>query len=141
MSFPIERLYETAALGEGWPALLDDIAQSLGVAGCSLISIEAGSALNFCSPEVAEGVARYFREGWHLKNDRMQKLIAGRYTGFIRDIDIYPVEAVAEIPLVKEFTGRSASAGAQPSPPPCRPARPSFSPSSSSGSAGLFRTR
>ncbi|CAK7262041.1 MULTISPECIES: hypothetical protein [unclassified Shinella] len=99
----IEQIYEAAALPELWPALLEQMANSLDVAGANFISIEAGSAMNVCSPRIAEGVARYFREGWHLKNDRMQRLIREGHVGFVRDIDLYDASEVAAIPVVRDF--------------------------------------
>ncbi len=103
MSFAVERFYETAALGDGWPSLLEDMSQYLGVAGITFISLDGNGSTNLCSPGIADKNARYFQEGWHLKNDRIDTLLSLEHLGFIRDIDVHTPEELAQIPVVRDF--------------------------------------
>ena len=99
----IGRLYESAALPETWPDTLEDITRHIGAAGCTLITVDQAAPVWVSSPGIVRDVQRYFDEGWAAKNDRMEKLLRDGYTGFIRDIDIYPQDEVAKLPIVRDF--------------------------------------
>ncbi|WP_020179083.1 helix-turn-helix transcriptional regulator [Methylopila sp. M107] len=99
----VEKIYEAAAVPECWPAVLDDISRRIGAAGGTLITVDRAAPVWVASPGVMAAVRRYFEEGWAAKNDRMEKLLRDGHSGFIRDVDIYRPDEVAELPMVKDF--------------------------------------
>lgn len=99
----VGKIYEAAALPELWPEALESVAKQIGAVGASFISIDRAAPIWVSSPGLRADVDRYFTEGWAQKNDRMEKLLRDGYSGFVRDIDLYSKEAVAELPMVRNF--------------------------------------
>lgn len=99
----VEKIYEASALPELWPDALDAVSRRIGAAGGSFIAIDGAAPAWVSSPGIRNDVRAYFDEGWAQKNDRMEKLIRGGYSGFVRDVDLYQRDVVAQLPMVRDF--------------------------------------
>lgn len=102
MTTIIADIYEAAMLPEFWPRALQNLCNEIGVEGATLITID-DTARWTCSLGMGDNVRRYLDEGWHARNEPMEKLLRLGSPGFVRDIDLFTIEEVKNIPIIRDF--------------------------------------
>jgi DNA-binding CsgD family transcriptional regulator len=110
----IDRIYETAALPNGWRALLDGLSRSLGCAGSIIFSTRVGGAEWMASDGAQSFMEQYVEQGWMLTNERIQPVADASYPWFVTDTDFTPEEELAQKPVYRDFLiprGWHAAAG------------------------------
>lgn len=113
----IDRIYESAAVPEAWPGVLDDVAALAGSTGGLLFS--ARKALNWtASDSVAEVFAEYVNDGWFGKCSRRLCLMSQEAPSFFVEHDFWNDEQIDADPVYRDFfrprgLGWSAGTGLQ----------------------------
>ncbi len=96
-------LYEAAMLPEYWPVALQNLTQHIGVAGSTLITIDEAKPRWTASSAFMDKMRLYLEAGWHGRNEPMERLLKLNSAGFVRDIDLFTVEEVNELPIVRDL--------------------------------------
>lgn len=99
----IERIYEAAATAALWPALLDDLAASLGVFGMCFVHRGPKHAGWVIGDRMEEFAADYISQGWLDRDDRVPPVIAEQFPGFRVDADYRSHSEVRELPIYRDF--------------------------------------
>lgn len=99
----ISRIYESAALPETWPTVLQDIASEIASVGCTLIAGVESDFRWMASPAIHASVETYFSSGWAKRNDRILLSQQRGLRGLMRDIDLFSKEEIEAMPVVREF--------------------------------------
>jgi DNA-binding CsgD family transcriptional regulator len=110
----IGRIYEAAVLPEGWRAVIGDLSDHLGGKGGLLFTSSLDDFRWIGVGETEENMKDFVDQGWHLRNDRVPRLVAMRYPGFITDTDLMSEVEIATHPMYTEFLsprGYSVCAG------------------------------
>jgi DNA-binding CsgD family transcriptional regulator len=110
----IDRIYEAAVLPEGWRTIIGDLSNHLGGKGGLLFTSSLDDFRWMGTGETEENMEDFVAQGWHLRNDRVPRLVAMRYPGFITDTDVMSETEIATHPMYTEFLsprGYSVCAG------------------------------
>lgn len=100
----IDRLYESALIGEYWPATLSRLTTSLNSSSAALFAISNAQQRWTGSKEFIPVLEDYFSGGWHAKNDHPERFLSRRLSGFVTELDIYDSEAEFQhSPMVEGF--------------------------------------
>ena len=110
----IDTIYETGAMPELWPGLLQKLGDSYGAFGGLLFSF-GGDGVRSAGPARCTAVMDEFvAEGWMEHNDRPARALAMMHPGFLCDTDFYTEAEMLEIPMYRDFLvpkGMIAAAG------------------------------
>ncbi|TCQ10550.1 DNA-binding CsgD family transcriptional regulator [Rhizobium sp. PP-F2F-G36] len=98
----ISGIYEAAMLPEYWPTALQAVADHLAVEGCTLITIDT-SPRWAASTRIEALCQDYIESGWHERNEPLERLLKKRPYGFIREIDDFTSEEVANLAIVRDY--------------------------------------
>ena len=98
----IADIYEASMLPEFWPTALQRLCGELELEGATLVTID-GPPRWTTSVGMAENMRRYIDGGWHERNEPMEKLLRLNCTGFVRDIDLFSLDEIERMPIVKDF--------------------------------------
>jgi DNA-binding CsgD family transcriptional regulator len=90
-----------------WVKALDSIAVATGSHGAMLMPISGGLLPNVPYTETVSGAMdAYFREGWHLRDERMRAVPIITKRGVADDFDGHSADAIAKLPFYQDFLGR-----------------------------------
>lgn len=101
----IEEAFANAALnGSSWRTALDIATATTGSFGAVLLPIKGGLIPNvpFTEP-ISESADTYFREGWHLRDERNLGINIMMQRGVIDDLDISSPDKIRRHPYYQEF--------------------------------------
>jgi DNA-binding CsgD family transcriptional regulator len=99
----IDQIYEAAVLPEVWPRVLERLAQIAVAAGTVLITSDTRNVRWLTTSTLHPIVETWEAEGWHLRNNRMPRLLAMAYPGFVRAEDIFSADEIAGSDEINEF--------------------------------------
>jgi DNA-binding CsgD family transcriptional regulator len=99
----IDVLYEAAAVPNGWPALMEQLARHLGAKGGFLMAARRDGTQWVASPIVDQVYRDLVSQGWAAGDDRLARLQARRHAGFLTDADVHSVATLARMPLYNEL--------------------------------------
>ncbi len=99
----IGRIYEAAVLPEGWRTIIGDLSDHLGGKGGLLFTSSLDDFRWMGVGETEGNMTDFVAQGWHLRNDRVPRLIAMRYPGFITDTDVMTEAEIAAHPMYTQF--------------------------------------
>jgi DNA-binding CsgD family transcriptional regulator len=83
--------------------LLDKIAQGVGARGGLLLNSRQDGASWVTSPAIEAHYLTFVAEGWHVRNDRIPRLVARGHAGFLTDTDVYSPEEIASDPMYTDY--------------------------------------
>jgi DNA-binding CsgD family transcriptional regulator len=99
----LDQIYEAAVVPAGWRTIINSLSDRFDAKGGILFSstldnfrwLGAGSSERF--------MEEFVSEGWPAKNDRVPRLIAKQYPGFVTDTDMYTSEEISRRPMYSQF--------------------------------------
>lgn len=102
---PAEQEFAEAGLDPTrWVKALDHIASATGSHGAMLMPLAGGILPNVPFTEtVSEPMEEYFRDGWHLRDERMRTIPIITRCGVADDFDGHSADAIAKHPYYQEF--------------------------------------
>jgi len=99
----ITRIYEAAIVEEGWPKVLQEIADSVGAAGAAFVFRSPTRASAIFSTAIEEVGHAYAAEGWLADTEVADPLYREQYPGFRAESDYRTAEAIAALPVHRKF--------------------------------------
>jgi hypothetical protein len=98
---PVEQEFVEAGLDPTrWVKALDSIALATGSRGAMLMPITGGVLSNVPFTEAVSGAMdEYFRDGWHLRDERMRAIPIITKRGVADDFDGHSADAIAKHPF------------------------------------------
>lgn len=102
---PAEREFVEAGLDPmRWVKALDSVAFATGSRGALMMPITGGVLRNVPFTETISGAMdEYFRDGWHLRDERMRAIPIITKRGVADDFDGHSADAIAKHPFYQEF--------------------------------------
>ena len=102
---PAEQEFAEAALDPTrWVKALDSLASATGSFGAVMLPLAGDALPNVPYTENISGVMEdYFRDGWHLRDERMRTVPALTQRGVADDFDGHNAEEIARHPYYQEF--------------------------------------
>jgi DNA-binding CsgD family transcriptional regulator len=102
---PAEREFVEAGLDPmRWVKALDSVAFATGSHGALMMPITGGVLRNVPFTETISGAMdEYFRDGWHLRDERMRAIPIITKRGVADDFDGHSADAIAKHPFYQEF--------------------------------------
>lgn len=99
----VGRIYEAAAVPELWPEVLEGISAVADAVGTALLTADSQN-MKWISTESVRGLAEtWLAEGWHLRNERMPRLLERQHAGFLRAEDVFTAEELEASTEMREF--------------------------------------
>lgn len=101
----IQQAFAEAALDASlWRRALDITTRETGGFGATLLPITGSAIPNAPATEALEAVSdHYFRDGWHLRDQRMAGLASLMRAGIVDDADCTDLDGIARHPYYQEF--------------------------------------
>jgi DNA-binding CsgD family transcriptional regulator len=99
----VGRIYEAAAVPELWPEVLEGLSVVADALGTALLTADAQN-MKWILTESVRGLAEtWLAEGWHLRNERMPRLLERQHAGFLRAEDVFTAEEMEASTEMREF--------------------------------------
>jgi DNA-binding CsgD family transcriptional regulator len=100
----VDRIYEAAAVPELWPAVLQDLAETVQAFGMHFAHRTVETVTWTMTENMGELTAAYLAGGWNLRpDDRAVLLLNEQYPGFRTESDYWPEDEQEELPLYRDF--------------------------------------
>jgi hypothetical protein len=107
----IDEIYEAAVVPGMWVKILDRMAEISGGEGTLMFAeAQKGSQL-LCSESIEDVVRRWFSEGWVDNDERAKRLIPRTEPRFLTDLDAFEIDELGDIPIYRDFFGKSVLGG------------------------------
>jgi hypothetical protein len=86
-----------------WPVVMDEICQAAGATGSLLLQSDIRTPDIPITASLAEQVVPYFRDGWHMRDDRASRGVARVLRGeIIADQDLFTPDELRRAPYFNE---------------------------------------
>ncbi len=109
----IDSIYEAAVLPDGWRDVINGISDRFHGKGGLLFTTSLDDVRWMGAGESEAIMADFIEQGWAARNDRVPRLVAKRYPGFVTDTDVCTPEEIAANPMYRDFLApRGVFAGA-----------------------------
>jgi DNA-binding CsgD family transcriptional regulator len=101
----VEEAFTAAALDPGrWTEALGCISTETDSTGALLLPVSGGQMPNVPATEgLARATETYFRDGWHLQDQRYHGVPKMRQVGVVDDLDCVPADEIERHPFYQEF--------------------------------------
>jgi DNA-binding CsgD family transcriptional regulator len=86
-----------------WQAALDMVVRASGSKGAAILGIEGRAPVALSTPEMDDLVARYLRDGWHLRDFRYAGVPQMKRTGIMVDQDFVAPEQMSRMDYYADF--------------------------------------
>lgn len=99
----VDRIYEAAVATELWPAVLEDIGQSVNAMGAVFISISPSGTDWICASRLEKHMSDYAAAGWAADTEHTGPLFADTHAGFRAETAYRTVAEIEALPVKREF--------------------------------------
>jgi DNA-binding CsgD family transcriptional regulator len=101
----IEGALSDAAIDpKAWGRALDVVSAQTNAFGCILVPVAGNHLPNVpISDRMGQSLETYFREGWHLRDERNRGAAIMKRTGVVDDLAIHTLEEINQHPYYQEF--------------------------------------
>jgi len=98
-----DRIYECALMPELWPGVFDELARIAGARGGFLFTANI-DIINWAYSEILhDGFGRFLQGKYLHRTSRVERLIAARSAGFLREYDCYTDDELAADPVYRDL--------------------------------------
>lgn len=99
----VDQIYEAGLVPELWSKMLGEFTTRFAGVGTVLIAAGHGKQQMAFSPGFDAVMSGFVEEGWHRRNQRLQRATASRLSGFMTERDLFTEEELLADPMLAGF--------------------------------------
>lgn len=99
----IDKIYECAFVPEGWPDVLDSLAEISDARG-GLVCVANSSVMSWTtSPALQESFEEYVTQGWQRRGGLRERLFSNMHAGFVRECDLFSPDELEKDEVYRDY--------------------------------------